>query len=79
MRTSIIRLFVVLVMLAGLAGQVQACPSCKEGFKAGTTEAAAGEAFSISVLFMLGVPMLIVGGFAVVLVRKMKQVEKEGE
>ena len=78
MNHHIARLIVVLVCLAGSVSQAVACPACKEGFKPGSAEAAAGEAFSISVLFMLAVPMLIVGTFAVVLVRKMKHVEKEG-
>jgi hypothetical protein len=67
---------VVLCMIDAI--NVVACPSCKEGLRPGSAEAAAGEAFSISVLFMLAVPMLIVGTFAAVLVKKMKQTETEG-
>lgn len=58
--------------LVVMTQQVLACPSCKEGFSAGSPEAAAGDAFSASVIFMLVVPTLIVTTFTVVIARKIK-------
>ena len=82
MKQFIARFVVAMMSLVVLTTDLWACPSCKEGFRPGSAEAVAGEAFSASVMFMLIVPMLIVGSFAVVLVRKMKhendvQVDKE--
>ena len=72
----IVRLIPVIVMLVIMATDVMACPSCKEGFRPGSAEAVAGSAFSASVMFMLAVPMLIFTTFTVVLVRRMKKVER---
>lgn len=74
--TIIQRALPVIVMFLSVVTEALACPSCKEGFRPGTAEAVAGEAFSASVMFMLAVPTLIVSGFAVVLVRRMKKVER---
>lgn len=76
MRSLVVRVFTGCVLLAGSAMQALACPACKEGFKPGTAEAAAGSAFSMSVMFMLAVPTLIVTSFTIVLVRRMKKVER---
>lgn len=66
----------VVILLLCVAPDSIACPSCKEGFRPGTTEALAGEGYSWSVLFMLAVPMAIVSTFTVVLVRRLKKVEE---
>ncbi len=66
----------VVILLLCVAPESMACPSCKEGFRPGTTEALAGEGYSWSVLFMLAVPMAIVSTFTVVLVRRLKKVEE---
>lgn len=68
-----------MLMTVILLGQVTvsvACPACKEGFRPGTTEALAGEGYSMSVLFMLAVPLFIVSTFTVVMVRRMKKVDR---
>lgn len=72
---SLLWIVVVLVLLL-TAPDLLACPSCKEGFRPGTTEALAGEGYSWSVLFMLAVPMAIVSTFTVVLVRRLKKVDR---
>lgn len=66
----------VVILLLCVVPESIACPSCKEGFRPGTTEALAGEGYSWSVLFMLAVPMAIVSTFTVVLVRRLKKVEE---
>ena len=77
MKQLLNRIFIVGVLLLYSASEVLACPSCKEGFKPGSPEAAAGDAYSASVIFMLVVPMLIVTTFTVVIARRLKEVEKD--
>jgi len=76
MHKILLRALPAIVLFITVATEALACPSCKEGFRPGSAEALAGEAFSASVMFMLAVPTLIVSGFAVVLVRRMKKVER---
>ena len=71
------RLLILVVTLFFAVADLLACPSCKEGFKPGSPEAAAGDAYSASVIFMLVVPMLIVTTFTVVIARRLKDVEKD--
>lgn len=52
---------------------VGACPACKDSFTSGTQNAAVGDAYSWSILFMLGVPMTILTVFTVVITRKIRQ------
>jgi len=50
-----------------------ACPNCKDAYSAGTTQAAIGEGYSMSVLFMLSMLLLaisIVVGRIVYAIRK---------
>lgn len=60
--------YIAWLMLWGihlLGTALYACPECKEVYAAGTKEAAIGESYSWSVLFMLGMffTMLIGGAF----------------
>ena len=72
MKSGMIKAMVGVGALLAFSQEVLACPSCKEGFKAGSPEAAAGDAFSASVIFMLVVPTLIVATFTVVIAKKLK-------
>jgi hypothetical protein len=38
-----------------------ACPNCKEGFDKGTEQAAAGAAYSLTICFLLLVPITMIG------------------
>jgi hypothetical protein len=40
---------------------LMACPNCKEGFDKGTEQAAAGAAYSLTICFLLLVPITIIG------------------
>jgi hypothetical protein len=57
-------------MLAAV--RVLACPSCSDNFTKNGPNAGLGESYSWSVLFLLGVPITIVGVFVVFLVRRMR-------
>ncbi|HRK59769.1 MAG TPA: hypothetical protein PLI74_09010 [Candidatus Kapabacteria bacterium] len=53
---------------------VTACPNCKDSFTNGP-EAAIGESYSWSILFMLGMFMSVIGGFSLLVwtnIRKTK-------
>ncbi|CAN5508019.1 hypothetical protein BH10BAC6_BH10BAC6_10570 [soil metagenome] len=51
---------------------LQACPSCSDNFTKGSANASVGDSYSMSVLFMLVVPLSILSTFIVVIVRKMR-------
>lgn len=54
-----------------------ACPACKDGYTAGSKQAAIGEAYSMSVLFMLGVPMTIVAVAGIAYARHMRKIKND--
>lgn len=68
MKTTCARSFLTLALLA-LAGTAQACPNCKDGLahydsangRAGYSANGLQQGFSYSVMFMLGVPISMVG------------------
>jgi hypothetical protein len=57
-------------MLASV--RVLACPSCSDNFTKSGPNAGIGESYSWSVLFLLGVPITIVGLFTFMLVRRLR-------
>lgn len=64
-------------LLIVVGSTMTACPACKDGYTAGTKQAAIGEAYSISVLFMLGMPLTILTVAGVAYVRHMKKIRKK--
>lgn len=52
--------------------RVLACPSCSDNFTKSGPNAGIGESYSWSVLFLLGVPITIVGLFTFMLVRRLR-------
>ncbi len=65
----------IAVVLLG-SGTAQACPACKDNYAAGSKQATIGESYSISVLFMLAVPIVIVTAAGVAYVLHMKRIAK---
>lgn len=51
-----------------------ACPNCKDGIANGPN-ASIGDAYSMSVVFMLAVPTVILTVATIVIAKKLKQVE----
>lgn len=73
MQLSVLNRFGLLfVLFCALSIDVLACPGCKDGFASGPNSSI-GEAYSWSILFMLGVPATIITVFTIVLVRRLKQ------
>jgi len=66
------KLLVLVPMMIWANSVLLACPSCTDNFTKGSANAAVGDAYSMSVLFMLVVPISILTGFTVVIVRKMR-------
>lgn len=60
------------VFLMWATSAVQACPSCSDNFTKGSANASVGDSYSMSVLFMLVMPLSILAAFTVVIVRKMR-------
>ena len=61
-----------LVMTIFFDMAVMACPNCKDSFTNGP-EAAIGESYSWSILFMLGMFMSVIGGFSLLVWTNMKK------
>jgi hypothetical protein len=53
--------------------ELMACPACKDSFGSNGANASVGDAYSWSIMFMLGVPLTILTVFIVVITRKIKQ------
>ena len=63
---SAILLGLVLVVL--LPGELFACPNCKNAFRAGVERA-----YAASILFMLGVPFAVLGGWGIAIYRLVRR------
>lgn len=68
----VVQTLLVLAVCSAMVTEAAACPGCKDGFASGPN-AGLGEAYSWSILFMLGVPATIVTVFTIVIVRRLKQ------
>ncbi len=72
MKRNVVHIMFVLAVLLACALGADACPACKDSFGAGQNEAV-GEAYSWSILFMLGVPLTIVSVATVAIVRRVRK------
>jgi len=70
------RVLISLFVLMCTAVTVFACPNCKDGFGSGTGNASIGDAYSMSVLFMLGVPLTLLTVFTIVIARRLRGADK---
>ncbi len=50
-----------------------ACPACKDSFTSAGSNASTGDAYSWSILFMLGVPITIVVTASIFIARRVRQ------
>lgn len=64
-------------LLLCLPALAQACEGCKSSAQMDGTPTAVGEAFGISIYFMLACPMLLVGGMFWVGLRQLRRLEAE--
>ena len=84
-----LRRFAGIALLATLlgAGSASACPMCKAGNEAGGATSSAeqqaadsrAKAYMYSIFFMMGMPPLVLGGFALAVRREMRRAAAEAE
>lgn len=74
---SIVLSILVTCTLVVATTTTNACPACKGGYAAGSKQAAVGEAYSISILFMLGLPITVVSVAGFAYYRQMKRIERK--
>jgi hypothetical protein len=63
----------ILVLVLGLTSQVLACPACKDSYAGGGQNASVGDAYSISIIVMLSVPLTILTIAIVMIARRLRQ------
>lgn len=66
-------LFSILVFLLTGVGTLVACPACKDSYTKGGQNAAVGDAYSLSVIVMLAVPITILTIAIVMIARRLRQ------
>jgi hypothetical protein len=64
-------------LLMAVPGLLLACEGCKSSAQDNGSPNAIGNAFGISIYFMLACPILLVGGMACLTVRQMRRIERE--
>ncbi|HLP29409.1 MAG TPA: hypothetical protein VK147_12270 [Candidatus Didemnitutus sp.] len=63
----------VIALLVVTVENTLACPACKDSFTKAGANGSVGDAYSWSILFMLGVPLTIVTVATVVVARRLRQ------
>ncbi len=71
MKTGMINTIVMMLLLA--AQDVMACPACKDSYTKNSHNATVGEAYSLSVIVMLAVPMTILTVGIIAVARRLRQ------
>ncbi|MFM8770412.1 MAG: hypothetical protein ACKOE4_00100 [Candidatus Kapaibacterium sp.] len=63
---------IAVFLLTGV-GTLMACPACKDSYTKGGQNAAVGDAYSLSVMVMLAVPITILTVAIVMIARRLRQ------
>jgi hypothetical protein len=72
------RCFILVLFGWMMAASVEACPGCKEPIAVGQgTVDNVGDGFSYSVLFMLAMPMILVGTLGTYMARTVHRLDRE--
>ncbi len=66
-------IFAVIITFLVHVEKSLACPACKDSFTSAGGNASIGDAYSWSILFMLGVPLTIVTAASIFIVRRVRQ------
>lgn len=67
------RIGTIIVLLLGAVLDVMACPACKDSFTKNSHNATVGEAYSLSVIVMLAVPLTILTVGIIAVARRLRQ------
>jgi ABC-type multidrug transport system permease subunit len=68
---------IVIAIFVCFSTTLLACPNCKDGFEATTTQASVGEAYSFTIYMLIAMPMIIVSIIATKIVRKVREHERQ--
>lgn len=68
---------IVITIFVCFSATALACPNCKEGFEAATTQASVGEAYSFTIYMLIAMPMIIVSVIATKIIRKVREHERQ--
>ncbi|MBU3699000.1 MAG: hypothetical protein FGM33_03180 [Candidatus Kapabacteria bacterium] len=63
----------IVFMIISMINEAMACPACKDGFTKGGSNATVGDAYSLSVIVMLSVPVIILTVAIVTIARRLRQ------
>jgi hypothetical protein len=72
-RTGIMNRMICLVLFVVVAVDAIACPACKDSFTKHGSNASVGDAYSLSVVVMLSVPIAILTIGIVMIARRLRQ------
>lgn len=64
---------IILIFVELLPSALLACPNCKAGFTETTQQASVGEAMSLSVIFMIALPVFLISTIAMMIRRQSKK------
>lgn len=67
------RLGTIIMLLLAAVLDVMACPACKDSFTKNSHNATVGEAYSLSVIVMLAVPLTILTVGIIAVARRLRQ------
>lgn len=67
------KLIMVLLVVLAAGSQAMACPACKDSFTKHGSNASVGDAYSLSVIVMLSVPITILTVGIVIIARRLRQ------
>lgn len=67
------RLGTIIMLLLAAVLDVMACPACKDSFTKNSHNATLGEAYSLSVIVMLAVPLTILTVGIIAVARRLRQ------
>lgn len=73
MKSILLKIPIYIVTLMVAVERVFACPACKDSFTRTGSNGSIGDAYSWSILFMLGVPVTIIATAIVVVARRLRQ------
>lgn len=68
---------IVIAIFVCFSNVLIACPNCKSGFEASTTQASIGEAYSFTIYMMIAVPMILISVIATKIVRRVREHEQQ--
>jgi hypothetical protein len=77
-RLMLLRVLFTLVLMLAIAAVASACPNCKDALAANDpTHSGVVKGYFYSILFMMGTPFAIIGGFSLYMYRQVQRAREE--